>query len=220
MIKKLNFNIKNIYDKNNDDKINKNNKIYFTTILAIFSFIILNLSCAYFYTTKSNENDKFFRLHVVSNSNSITDLITKLKVNENVNNYISTLFKDCENSTSEEKEEILKNNINNILEVSNNTLKNDNKNYTSTLKYGKIKYNEKEDLKVYMDKGSYNSMQIVLGDGNGENIWSLLFPDEENIKSLYNYETITPGISKVYNSKDENIEYESLILKNIKKYLD
>ena len=56
MIKKLNFNIKSIYDKNNNDKINKNNKIYFTTILAIFSFIFLNLSCAYFYTTKSNEN--------------------------------------------------------------------------------------------------------------------------------------------------------------------
>ena len=67
-----------------------------------------------------------------------------------------------------------------------------------------------------MDKGTYNSAKIILGDGNGKNIWSFISPSKENLEKLKNYETIMPGISKIYND-NVTILYKSKILELLNK---
>ncbi len=188
-------------------------KKYMTCFIALFSFIILNGLIIY---NINNDKKDIFRLHIVSNSNSIYDLIEKLKVNENVNTYLKSLKIENLNSKEEVKNKIY-GNIDNILDVANNTLKEDNVTYLATAKYGKIYYTEKEDISIKMDEGIYDSLQIILGEGNGENIWSLIFPNEEDMKNISNFETIIPGISKIYNNDaSDNKIYESLILKKIR----
>ena len=60
-----------------------------------------------------------------------------------------------------------------------------------------------------MKKGTYDSMQIVLGNGNGENFWTLLFPYAYNP----NYEL---GQNETYN-KNEEIQIKSGIIETFKK---
>ena len=90
-------------------------------------------------------------------------------------------------------------------------MSNDNINYDSYIKIRKINYEEKQSVTEDMPSGSYNSMQIILGKGEGKNIWSFIFPNEENIKKLENYNTILPNLSNIYediNYTKENVEIE------------
>ena len=200
---------------NNQNTNNQKSKIeikYIISLIALFAFTILNI-CISIKIYERNNNSDILRLHVVANSNNISDQIVKLKVNENIQNYISSL--NLKNLSNAEILDILKDNSNKILEITNETLKNNNINYTSTLQIGKIMYDEKDSSLVHMDEGVFESAKIILGKGNGKNIWSFICPNTENISKLKNYETIIPGISKIYNNTEYNVAYKSKILEII-----
>lgn len=177
------------------------NKIFkknFHIFIFLFSFIILNLYIGFKFVNKINYTDNFIRLHVVANSNSSMDQIDKFKVNEKVNEYINSL-NIPKNTSKEDIINILSNKSNDILNIANST-----SNYDSTLKIGKIKYDEKKSITSDMPSGTYDSVQIILGKGEGKNIWSLIFPNENNFENIKNYETIMPGINSLYNDTIEN----------------
>lgn len=181
----------------NNKKINK------VAFIAIFSFIILNIYIGIKLYEKKEITDNIIRLHVVANSNDTKDQIEKLKVHSKIQEYINNL-----NIKEENILDYLKNNSNDILNIVNSTLSNDNINYDSYIKIGKINYEEKQSATEDMPSGSYNSMQIILGKGEGKNIWSFIFPNEENIKKLENYNTILPNLSNIY--EDNNYTKESI----------
>lgn len=200
---------------NNQNTNNQKSKIeikYIISLIALFAFTILNI-CISIKIYERNNNSDILRLHVVANSNNTSDQIVKLKVNENIQNYISSL--NLKNLSNAEILDILKDNSNKILEITNETLKNNNINYTSTLQIGKIMYDEKDSSLVHMDEGVFESAKIILGKGDGKNIWSFICPNTENITKLKNYETIIPGISKIYNNTEYNVAYKSKILEII-----
>lgn len=192
---------------------NFNNKL-FILVIALFSFILLNSYISYKFYSKLMKNNNIIRLHVVANSNSLDDQIVKLKVNEKINEYLKNL--DMSNLSNYEILDIIKEKSDDILSITNSTLIENNKNYKSKLEVGKIFYNEKESTLYHMDKGTYNSAKIILGDGNGKNIWSFISLSKENLEKLKNYETIMPGISKIYND-NVTILYKSKILELLNK---
>src|SRR5574344_1261120 len=145
---------------------------------VIFSFILLNTILCFNILKVNFISKDIVRFHVIANSNSIEDQIIKLKV---------------------------KNNENKILQISNKTIKDSNKEYSSTLKVGKIKYDKKDDMLISMNKGTYDSACITIGEGNGKNIWSIIFPDKDTINNLKQLETIMPGISEIYDEDDNYI---------------
>lgn len=182
-----------------------------TLFIAIFSFIILNTIIAFnIYKTKFISKD-IVRLHVVANSNSIEDQIIKLKIESKISDYISSL-----NSSNKTK---LLNNIKenkyNLLSIADSTINESNKTYTASLKVGKIYYEEKQNMNLDMYNGTYDSASIILGEGNGKNIWSIIFPNEKTIDKIKELDTILPGISNIYNSQknvdtsDEEIQIKS-----------
>ena len=200
-------------NKNLKKEKNKISKKYITALIAIISFILLNIYITYNIYNESKIKAEILRLHVVANSNSVSDQITKLKVNENIQNYLASL--NLENLSSNEIISILKHNSDKILDIANQTIKNDNKNYTCTMQIGNIMYDKKEDALNTMEEGIYTSSKIILGKGEGKNIWSFICPNKENISKLQNYESIMPGISKIYsnnNTNYDNISYKSKIL--------
>ena len=202
-------------NKNFKKEKNKISKKYITALIAIISFIILNIYITYNIYNESKIKAEILRLHVVANNNSVSDQITKLKVNENIQNYITSL--NLENLSSNEIISILKHNSDKILDIANQTIKNDNKNYTCTMQIGNIMYDKKEDALNTMEEGIYTSSKIILGKGEGKNIWSFICPNKENISKLQNYESIMPGISKIYNdTHSENISYKSKLLEMFK----
>ncbi|MDD2376836.1 MAG: stage II sporulation protein R [Clostridia bacterium] len=180
---------------------NKFKNINIPLTICIFSIILLSLytSIGLYKKTKTNEN--YFRLHVVANSDSIDDQIIKLKIADKIENYINNvIFK--QNFTKQETYNTIYNNMDEILLISNSELKENNINYVSTAKLGKINYTEKKNIYTTMDEGSYDSIQILLGDAKGKNYWNLIFPNKENIRTLEGLENILPGIANIYTDKN------------------
>lgn len=190
---------------------------HITFLIAIFSFILLNTLVAFnIYKTKFISKD-IFRLHVVANSNSIEDQIIKLKAESKIKEYISNFNI---NNKNELKNEIEKNK-DEILQIANNTICENDKKYTSIIKIGKISYDKKDNMQTQMYSGTYDSASVILGSGNGKNIWSIIFPNDSTIEKIKELDTIIPGISNIYNH-DEEIETDdkqinSLILDFLKK---
>lgn len=174
---------------------------HITFFIAIFSFILLNTLVAFnIYKTKFISKD-IFRLHVVANSNSIEDQIIKLKAESKIKEYISSFNI---NNKNELKNEIEKNK-DEILQIANSTIYENDKNYTSSIKIGKISYDKKDNMQTQMYSGTYDSASVILGSGNGKNIWSIIFPNDKTIEKIKELDTIIPGISNIYNH-DEKIE--------------
>ncbi len=196
------------------------NSLNINIIIVLISFILLN-SIFIFKIIKNEYNKKdIIRLHVVANSNSISDKIVKLKVENSIKDYLNELELPSD-IKHDEYLDILKSKNSEILDISNTVLKNNNFNYDSSLKIGKIYYDKKQSVLLDMDSGTYDSMQLILGKGEGENIWSIIFPNEENISCIKELDTILPGIKDLYESNedtkkdDKNISsiFEELFLK-------
>ncbi len=185
--------------------------------IFIFSIILLNLFILYCSNKTKNNQENYFRLHVVANSNSIDDQIVKLKVSKKVTNYINSLLNNYNNTNKDFAKEKITENIDELLEIANIEIKNNNTDYFAYANIGKISYDKKYSDQINMKKGTYDSVQIVLGKGKGENFWSLIFPyvyvneEDENIKEDY--------INKIdsNNMMKDNIEIKSGLLEDIKK---
>lgn len=199
----------------------------------IFLFILLNTLIVLNIYTKETEknNSNILRLHVIANSNLVEDQIIKLKVYENITEYIKKL--ELENNIYSKDEIIskVKENISDILTISDDTISKNNLSYRTSVNIGKMYYDKRQSVLLDMDKGNYDSIKIILGAGNGKNIWTLISPSEDNLKNISNLNTIIPGIDKLYNDnntnnpndeKEEKIDYSIKIFeiyKNLKSKL-
>lgn len=174
-------------------------------ILVILLIILLNTTII--YATKNATNmQNYFRIHIVANSDSIDDQILKYQVAKDVSNYISKITINAD--TKEDYIKCINNNIYNILNVAKNSITKHGYNYPVYANIGNIYYDEKTKNNVYMQAGIYDSLQIIIGNGDGENWWSLLFPN--SIDGLEISDTIT----------NNNITFESGILNSVQKILD
>lgn len=183
----------------------------FCVYVCIFSFIILNILLIFNSINLSNNQNSYFRLHIVANSNSIEDQITKLNVSKKVTSYIEQILDSC-NYNKNESKSIIISNLNQILEIANNEIKTNNKDYTSYANIGKISYEDKYSDVIDMEEGIYDSIQIVLGDGKGENFWSLIFPYSYDCQMLQDSNN---NISNTLESN--NVKIKSGIIEDIKK---
>ena len=179
-------------------------------LICILSLIFLNIFLYLANVKNKNNHDTYFRLHVVANSNLINDQIIKLNVAEKIEKYIASIPKasSAETNKKEYAKEKIIDNISNILNIANNELKFQNADYSCYAKIGKITYDVKSSDKLVMDAGIYDSLQIVLGEGKGENFWSLIFP--------YSYNDSFDLSDSQENIISSNIEVKSGILEILK----
>ena len=143
-------------------------------IIFIVSFIFLNLSLVFATNINNNNYKNFFRVHVVANSDGIDDQLLKYTVAKQVDEYITKIAQTC--NSKEESKEIITNNIQSILKLCQNIIQEQNYNYNVKAYIGKIQYDEKTKGNMQMNKGTYDSLKIVIGNGKGQNWWSLIYP--------------------------------------------
>ena len=195
----------NIIKKNKFKKILEN--ISLPLFITILSLLILSIYTFLGLYNKYQIKSSSFRLHVVSNSNSYEDKLVKTIISNDLENYLNNTLNINSLNSKTKVIQVINNNKEYILQSINTKLKNENKPYIATLKLGSIYYDKpKENILYTMEKGNYDSLQIILGDGNGENFWNLIFPNKENIDELNKLNTILPGISNIYNNSNDDIE--------------
>lgn len=197
-------------------------KINFCFAFVIGIFLLLNILVIFSGINKKNIQNNIFRLHVVANSNTDKDQNLKLKVAKALSNFLhESNIKGYLNSKEKAKQYIT-DNINKILEIANSVIKQNGYDYNVYANIGEMKYDEKSNETIQMAKGTYDSIKLVIGDGKGQNFWSLIYP--YSYIGSYEFKNNTKDINKnvivdtnfILNEEDITYEFKIVeLLKNI-----
>ncbi len=118
--------------------------------------------------------DSVVRLHVIANSDSDEDQALKLKVRDAVLAYVSPKVIDSE--SREEAIEILKNELEYIKSVAEDTLKSEGCERAVDVTLTIEDYPTRNYESMSFPSGQYVSLRVLIGEAEGKNWWCVLFP--------------------------------------------
>lgn len=145
--------------------------------LAVMFFIAaLFISAAFNFGVVQGENisDSVLRLHIPANSNSEKDQSIKLKIRDRVLEKYSHILEL--GNDREEAEATLENNLNEIKKDVNIWLKQEGADYGAEVYLAYSDFPSKNYGELRFPAGNYKALKIVLGKGEGENWWCVMFP--------------------------------------------
>lgn len=117
---------------------------------------------------------KIIRFHVLANSDSDEDQALKLKVKENVVKYITPLLENSEDINETRK--ILNEIRQEIINIAEETIKNEGYEYEVTAKITYCYFPTKAYGDVVLPPGEYEAFEIEIGEARGKNWWCILYP--------------------------------------------
>ena len=141
-------------------------------IILISAISLLSLTFYSIYLQKSIAS-KVLRLHILANSNSAFDQELKLKVRDDVVNYITPLLKNS--SSLNETKEIISKNIDNINNVAQETVSKYST-YKTSISLATSSFPTKHYENFSFPAGNYEALKVVIGEGDGNNWWCVMFP--------------------------------------------
>lgn len=172
-------------------------KIKYFCILSIllFSFVFITIS-SYAISVSTDLSNIFFRLHILANSDSEEDQALKLKVRDNIIEYMETLTYD--GLSKEEVVTLTQNHLDDFKKIAEETIKKEGFDYKVSLKIDNFYFPTKVYGNISLPAGYYDGLKIEIGEAKGQNWWCSLFPplcfvdissgviDEETEKNLKN----------------------------------
>jgi len=118
---------------------------------------------------------KILRFHVLANSDDEADQAVKEEVRDAVGTYLQPLLAESDNL--EETKNIIKENMEEIIFISQETLAKNGYDYEVTAHITKTDFPEKSYGAYSFPKGEYEALQIIIGEGEGQNWWCVLYPN-------------------------------------------
>ncbi|MEG2459699.1 MAG: stage II sporulation protein R [Clostridia bacterium] len=188
---------------------------YLITCFGVCAFILLNAIIFKAVYREINLSEDSFRIHITANSDSKNDQIVKLKVQASLEDMVKNVVSSC--SDKSEIYSRLSEDLVSILDETNGILKANSMPYLASVKLGKIHYGEKENKFNYSPAGSFDSINIYLGDGKGANFWSIISPYENSGEDIINSGVLDFNVLTA--SHDSSIKYESFIINTLNKVL-
>ena len=172
-------------------------KIKYFCILSIllFSLVFITIS-SYAISVSTDLSNNFFRLHILANSDSEEDQALKLKVRDNIIEYMETLTYD--GLSKEEVVTLTQNHLDDFKKIAEETIKKEGFDYKVSLKIDNFYFPTKVYGNISLPAGYYDGLKIEIGEAKGQNWWCSLFPplcfvdissgviDEETEKNLKN----------------------------------
>lgn len=140
-------------------------------LLAIFIFITAK---SYATSVFTNLSENIFRLHIIANSDKDYDQELKLKIRDEIINYIKPLTENCKNK--KEVISIIEDNLNNLANIAKGTIIKNGYDYDVTVELGNFYFPTKHYANVSMPSGNYDAIRIKVGKSEGKNWWCSLFP--------------------------------------------
>ena len=151
----------------------RRDKIFLASVLV--SFV---LYCAFFITYFSSVSgeirENVVRLHILAESDEEIDQKVKLKVRDALLEKNTELLSS--KVTPENAEEYFENSKDELEKCANRVLKENGLDYTATITLGKEYYTTRVYEDLTFPAGTYTSVKVVLGSGEGKNWWCVMFP--------------------------------------------
>ena len=118
---------------------------------------------------------KILRFHVLANSDMQEDQAVKERVRDAVGLYLKPLLEEAEDL--EETKQIVDENMDDIIAVAERTLQENGYDYSVSARITRTDFPEKSYGMYTFPAGEYEALQIVLGEGEGQNWWCVLYPN-------------------------------------------
>ena len=187
------------------------NKLIIPTLMILLSTLII----AIFPTdAESAIYDDTIRLHILANSDSEEDQMLKISLRDAIlNEYSDELSKSA---TIEDATLLTENLLPQIESFAKEKIKDEGYDYDVRVTLTEEWYDTREYENFRLPKGYYNSLQVIIGNGEGKNWWCVMFPplclDASTEKIAYSPEEELL-ITKKYAVKFKIIEVVSEIWK-------
>lgn len=136
---------------------------------GIFTSIYINTDMAL-----SDVPEKIIRLHVVANSDSPEDQQLKLQVRDEVISRMSGKFENARDIS--EVKGIIQESLAEIETIARKTIKENGKLYDVKAVFARTDFPTKVYGNLTLPAGTYQALNIVIGEGQGKNWWCVMFP--------------------------------------------
>ena len=179
--------------------------IFISSLLGGCSLAEDNASLELKELTYEEVADKLIRFHVIANSDSEEDQALKLKVRDRIIDEMSSKLENVE--SLDEARKILNSSIEEINGIAKDVIIEEGFNYDV---YTMLS-NENFPDKIYGDyifpQGNYEAYRVIIGSGEGQNWWCVMFPplcfiDES--KNIVDTKKLDENIAKIEDKTQEN----------------
>ncbi len=117
---------------------------------------------------------KVLRLHIIANSDSEADQLIKLKIRDEITEKYSDEFSLAQ--TKEEAQNSMSSKSDEIEEFVNGILVQNGFEYSCEIIIGQDEFPDRTYGKLVFPAGEYSAVKVILGKGDGENWWCVLYP--------------------------------------------
>lgn len=189
----------------NELVFNRRRDIAFLCVVAIFTSLYGAYSLVFFASAADTVREDVVRLHILANSDSEEDQEVKLLVRDALLRENEALQKGYVSTV--EAEEYFRMAKDDLTAVANRVLKENGFDYIAAVTLDEEFYETRQYGELTFPAGVYTSLRVVLGKGEGNNWWCVMFPplcipvaggletDEGGINSF------SPGGKKVVEEK-------------------
>ena len=163
--------------------------------------------------------EKILRFHVLAASDTKEDQELKLKVRDAVGVYMEEELADALNRS--ESEELVRLHLGEIEAVAEQTIKEAGYDYPVTASLAYVEFPEKTYGAYVFPAGTYEALEVVIGEGKGHNWWCVMYPNlcfsgsvyevvdeeaEERLREVLS----TEEYEAVFSSGNVKVEWKSL----------
>ena len=148
-------------------------RIEISVLIALVLCCVINVNA--FSKQCDSIREKMLRMHVIANSDSVEDQELKLKVRDAVLKEGKELFDGS--ITSKDAEKILVPHIEELEKVALETIKKEGFDYKVKITVEEEYFKTRTyDNSVTLPAGYYTAVKVVIGEGQGQNWWCVMFP--------------------------------------------
>ncbi len=143
-------------------------------ISLLFGLIFSMTLMAYADNTQKSIAAGVVRLHVVANSDDAYDQQVKLKVRDAIIDELASVLDDV--ASQEQAEQIITDNLKNVENIAKKVLEANGFKYSVKALHAKSHFPTKKYENIILPPGEYDALKIVLGSGEGQNWWCVMYP--------------------------------------------
>ena len=145
-------------------------------LIIITLFTAFLITSAYSYATSVSQGlaENIFRLHILANSDSDEDQALKLKVRDEIIEYMKTLSEGM--SDKQAVIELSKDHTADFIEIAKKVIHENGYDYAVNIEIGNFYFPTKYYGNISLPAGYYDALKIEIGEANGHNWWCSLFP--------------------------------------------
>lgn len=148
-------------------------RIIFSLSLLLSLYILISAH-SYANAVSNDLSTAVFRLHVIANSDSSEDQSLKLKVRDNLLEYMNSISSECKTKTEAIK--LAEENIDIFKQIAQKTVIENGYNYPINISIGNFHFPTKFYGDISLPSGYYDALKVEIGEAKGKNWWCVMFP--------------------------------------------